>query len=121
SDLVYIVRDPRDVVVSQYHFDRKRRLIEDSFPIERFVTKFVAGETTPFYASWGDNVASWVASRYREPGFLLLRYEDMLNDTMRELSKLAAFLGKDPDPVRLTQAVKRNSAEQMRKLENAQT
>jgi len=117
--VVYIVRDPRDVAVSQYHFHRKRRLIEDGFPIERFVTRFVAGETSP-YASWGDNVASWLATRYRESTFLLLRYEDMMNETTRELSKLAAFLGRDVNPLLLAQAVERSSAEQMRKLENTQ-
>lgn len=117
--VVYIVRDPRDVAVSQYHFHRKRRLIEDSFPIERFVTRFVAGETSP-YASWGDNVASWLVTRYRDSRFLLLRYEDLMREAMSELSRLAAFLGTDVNPKLLAQAVERSSADQMRLLEHTQ-
>src|SRR5277367_2757614 len=56
--IIYVVRDPRDVAVSQYHFHRKRRLVEDKYPIERFVTSFMSGETS-IYGSWAENVGSW--------------------------------------------------------------
>lgn len=117
--VIYVVRDPRDVAVSQFHFHRKRKLIEDDYPIEKFVTRFVAGQTAP-YGSWGDNVASWLSTRHNRPGFLLLRYEDMLEDAARELGKVAAFLEIPPDPGRIQNAVKRSSAEEMRKLEKSQ-
>src|SRR5713101_9299626 len=42
--VVYIVRDPRDVAVSQYHYHRKLQRISDDSPIENFVTRFLAGE-----------------------------------------------------------------------------
>jgi hypothetical protein len=117
--VIYIVRDPRDVAVSQYHFHRKRRLIEDGYPLERFVTRFVAGETS-IYGSWGENVASWLCTRHGTPGFLLLRYEDMLRDTSIELAKTAAFLNQSASPEHLAQVVELSSAEQMRKLEKDQ-
>jgi len=78
--IIYVVRDPRDVLLSQYHFHMKRRVIPDSFAVDEFAKRFVAGETSP-YASWGENVAGWLATRYNTPGFLLLRYEDMIADT----------------------------------------
>src|SRR3981081_347812 len=90
--IVYIVRDPRDVVLSQYHFHRKRRLVQDGVPVEQFVTRFVAGSTSA-YASWGENVAGWLATRHGRPDFLLLRYEDMMAQPALELAKLALFLG----------------------------
>jgi hypothetical protein len=117
--IIYIVRDPRDVVVSQYHFHRKRRIIDDKYSIERFVTRFVAGETSP-YGSWGENAASWLCTRYGCPYFLLLRYEDMLEDTTREIARAAAFLNLKITPERLAQVVERSSADQMRKLEKDQ-
>jgi hypothetical protein len=43
KQVIYIARDPRDVVVSQYHFQRKRKLIVDGFPLTDFVGKFIAG------------------------------------------------------------------------------
>jgi Sulfotransferase domain len=114
--VVYIVRDPRDVAVSQFHFYRKRRRIADDYPIEHFVSRFVAGDTSD-YGSWGDNVASWLVARQKSPAFLLLRYEDMVAQTAPALTRVAEFLGMDASPERVAQAVERSSAEQMRKLE----
>ena len=117
--VIYVVRDPRDVALSQFHFHRKRGLIEDGYSPEKFVARFAAGETSP-YGSWGENVASWLATRENRPGFLLLRYEDMLEDAARELKKVASFLEIRPDAERIANAVRRSSADEMRKLEKSQ-
>jgi hypothetical protein len=116
--VIYIVRDPRDVAVSQFHFFRKRRRIGDDYSIEQFVTRFVAGETSD-YGSWGENVASWLVTRQNSPDFLLLRYEDMVARTETELTRVASFLGVTATPERIAQTVERCSAEQMRKLEGS--
>lgn len=118
--IIYIVRDPRDVALSQYHFHRKRRLIEDDYSTERFVVRFLAGETNN-YGSWAQNVASWLATKYGQPGFLLLRYEDMIADTAAELAKAAVFLELSADASRIAQAVTQSSADKMRELERSQT
>jgi hypothetical protein len=116
--VIYIVRDPRDVAVSQFHFFRKRRRIGDDYSIEQFVTRFVAGETSD-YGSWGENVASWLVTRQNSPEFLLLRYEDMVARTEMELTRVASFLGVTATPERIAQTVERCSADQMRKLEGS--
>jgi Sulfotransferase domain len=117
--VIYIVCDPRDVLLSTYHFQRKCRVIEDQFPLEKYATQFIAGKTSP-YGSWGDNVASWLVTRQNRPGFLLLRYEDMLEDAARELNKVVAFLQIPPDAERIANAVRRSAADEMRKLERSQ-
>lgn len=117
--IVCVVRDPRDVALSQYHFHRKRRLVQDEAPVEQFITRFVAGSTTP-YGSWGENVGSWLATRQGRPDFLLLRYEDMMAHPIEELAKLAVFLGIEAGVPQLEQVVARSSADQMRKLEHQQ-
>lgn len=116
--VIYIVRDPRDVAVSQFHFLRKRRRIGDDYSIEQFVTRLVAGETCD-YGSWGTNVASWLVTRQNSPGFLLLRYEDMVAQTGAELTRIAAFLEMRATPDQVARAVERSSADQMRKMEGA--
>jgi hypothetical protein len=118
--VIYIVRDPRDVTVSQYHYHRKLRKIGDDSPIELFVTRFLAGKTCP-HGSWGENVATWLATRENDPRFLLLRYEDMLADTQRELTKVADFLGFAASPQHIATAVERSSVSRMKKLEQAET
>jgi hypothetical protein len=119
--VIYIVRDPRDVALSQYHYHRKLEKIADDYSITTFVTRFLAGETCP-HGSWGQNVATWLITRKDgDPRFLLLRYEDMVADTPRELEKIAAFLNITASPERIAQTVERSSADRMRKLEQAQS
>ncbi len=118
--VIYIVRDPRDVVVSQYHYHRKLRKIDDDSPIETFVARFLAGQTCP-HGSWGQNVVTWLATRQDESRFLLLRYEDMIADTAHEMGKIVKFLGITAGPEQIAQAVERSSAGRMRKLEQEQT
>jgi glycosyltransferase involved in cell wall biosynthesis len=115
--VICIVRDPRDIVLSQYHYWRKVRRIEDDYPIERFVDMFLAGDLTRKTGSWGENVGSWLATRYRDPGFLLLRYEDLLADTARELTRVAKFAGFSSDPELIARAVEHSSARKMREKE----
>jgi len=117
--ILYIVRDPRDVAVSEYHFHRKRRLVPDDYPIAQHVTNFVAGKTTQ-YASWGENVIGWLMTRGHRPGFLLLRYEDLLADAFSEVKKMEHFLGLPPSDARVRQAIERSSSERMRELEKTQ-
>ena len=117
---MYIVRDPRDVALSQYHYHRKCRKIADDYPIEKFISRFLAGQTCP-HGSWAENVATWLVTRKNDPRFLLLRYEDLIENTPRELSKIAAFLGIDASKERISQAVERSSADNMRKLEKEQS
>jgi len=117
--VIYIVRDPRDVVLSQYHYHRKIRRLEDDSPIETFVTRFLAGETCP-HGSWGQNIGTWLSASEGDPRFLLLRYEDLVADTARELQKVVAFLHLSSSPVEIAAAVERSSADRMRELEKKQ-
>jgi hypothetical protein len=118
--VIYIVRDPRDVLVSYYYFQLKKRFIEDGYPMDRYTSRFVAGDTDNAYGSWGENVAGWLATRGSSSKFLLLRYEDMIEHPSRELSKVASFLGIEPTLERLARAVEMSSVDRMRQLEKAE-
>ncbi|MFY9560982.1 MAG: sulfotransferase domain-containing protein [Terriglobales bacterium] len=119
--VIYIVRDPRDVALSYYDFSRKYRQIEDNYPLTRFVSDFVGGRlSSADWGTWGENVGSWVHTRNGRPGFLLLRYEDMLSNAERELAKVADFLGIESSAERLAAAVERSSADRMRSFERTQ-
>lgn len=115
---IYIVRDPRDVALSYYDFQRKYMQIEDGYPLERYVDDFVTGRLiSADWGTWSENVASWIYTRGRRAEFLLLRYEDMMSDTSRELARIAAFMGIEADHDRLQKAIERSSADRMRALE----
>ncbi len=124
--VIYIVRDPRDVAVSAYHYSIKVKLLPDGCPMEDFVPLFMSGAfgsgllADPRWGSWYDNVASWLAMQHNRK-FLLLRYEDMLEDAARELRKVATFLGIEATPDRIARAVELSSADKMREMEKSQS
>jgi hypothetical protein len=120
--VIYIVRDPRDVVLSYYDFQRKYRQIQDEYPIDRYVEDFVRGRIdSRDWGTWGENVASWIATRGCSPNFLLLRYEDMIANTPRELARIANFLNVNVSEGRLLEITERSSADRMRTLEQHQS
>lgn len=118
--IIYIVRDPRDVLISYYEFQLKRRVITDACSLEEFLPHFMESAIEPKTGSWRDHVASWMATRGGQQNFLLLRYEEMLANTQREATKIASFLGLDTNPERIARAVDLSSADRMRKLEKEQ-
>lgn len=119
--IIYIVRDPRDVLISYYEFQLKRRVISDDCSLEDFVPRFMESEIEPKIGTWRDHVVSWTATRGGQKNFLLVRYEDMLADTQKASTKIASFLGLDSNPERIARAVALSTADRMRKLEKEQS
>src|ERR1700733_2124077 len=118
--VIYIVRDPRDVAISNYHWEMKLRSIPEGCPIEEFVPHWMEGKYWRRIGSWADHVNSWMATRQGQDSFLLMRYEDLQQNQQRELARVARFMGLEPDPKRIEQAIERSSAANMRKMEETQ-
>ena len=125
-NVIYIVRDPRDVAVSFYHHNLKAGNIAEQYPMDDFVLRFLAAEFDRRWGSWADHVQSWLLMRQNDPGFILLRYEDMKRDSEQQLLRIADFLRQrslhniDSSPEKLRQAIELSSPERMRKLEKEQ-
>lgn len=92
KNVIYVVRDPRDVALSNYH--RIRMGPRGDSSIERFVAEFVKEGFDPIAGSWLEHVGTWLATRYRTSGFLLIRYEDILLDWQTERNKITEFLDR---------------------------
>jgi len=124
--VIYILRDPRDVAVSNYHHNLKAGNIPDHYPLDEFVPRFLKAEFDKPFGSWADHVASWIYLREQDPGFLLLRYEEMKKDAAGELLRVARFLAQcsfrpvEFEPARLARAIELSSPDRMRELEKQQ-
>lgn len=119
--VIYLVRDPRDVAISYHYILIKDRHLPENFPFENFLDGFLAGKDYGHrLGPWADHVMSWVNMRQGSPNFLLLRYEDLLENTQRELARVAKFIGVSASREQLDHAVEMSSAARMRNLEKSQ-
>jgi len=110
---VYVVRDPRDVVVSYYHF-RRGFLADFAGTISEFVDAFCRGAVDG-YGSWNRHVLSWLDG---DADVLVVRYEDLVARTETAVEKSVAFLDTPADPERVRRAVANNTVARMREKEN---
>jgi hypothetical protein len=118
--VIYIVRDPRDIAVSYYYHSLKFRIINKEQKLDGFVDQFIRGEIDNF-GSWEENVGSWLGARKKDPEFLLLRYEDIINGAEDALKKVAIHLGINVTDEAIVRAVELSSFDRMRKLEKRQS
>jgi len=118
--IIYIVRDPRSVAVSYFHHLKKFNEFSSNYEFINFVKRFINGEIDQ-YASWNDNVTSWINTiGQNRDNFLLLRYEDLKEDTFLELKKVVDFLNLNCDEDKIKEAIELSSIEEMKKLEDVQ-
>ena len=113
---VYIVRDVRDVVVSDCKFLKYAGLSEHD--LETYIPGFIRGAFAGF-GDWRSQVESWLHCGL-EPGreLLWLRYEDLKADPVSNLLRIAQFLKVDVTEERVRCAVENNTLEKMRKKED---
>ncbi len=114
--VLLVVRDPRDVLVSYYHYSLRKGFIEPSRTIDAFGDDFFEGRLDRF-GTWFQNVASWLGARSGTPDFLVVRFEDLRRDCVRELGPIAELLGRPGAD--LTRVAAASSFERMRALERA--
>ena len=115
AKLIYIVRDGRDVLISE----RFRNFVEDSKFLtaeDRRIIEALKVDQTPFTDGrrsiftdafirqiaqrWADdlNEIDGESKRLYPDAYFSLRYEDLLTQPFAEMSKLWAFLGVQADP-----------------------
>ncbi len=121
--VVLLVRDPRDVAVSQF-FQWKFRMRPGKKDLNQYPPH---GSETPLYdfvmhPSCGlpkiiDFLNLWAQEMPKLERLLLVRYEDLRADTAGELKRITEFLGTPGTQTEIEDAVAYASVENMRKLE----
>ena len=117
--IVYVVRDPRDVFISEFHYHKKYGRLPASASLEDFLEIFLAGTLTPKgYGTWASHVGSWLALE-ESPNAFWVRYEDLYEpDAVSIVSKLASFLELQIDEDTALRALTDSSADKMKELES---
>ena len=122
--VIFLARDPRDVIVSSYFEMKKRGELFGENPYEDRKAVF-EGELSEFIEQTRGGFDTilryyniWAASRDIPQGFLLVRYEDMKRNPSEVLRRVLDFLGLQfITEATLQEAVRYASFENMRKME----
>lgn len=113
---IYIVRDGRDVALSEYAYQKAQDWIDCSF--NDYLKMFVNGNASP-YGSWEEHARSWIESPLNARGDLMLvSYRELKQKCEPTLTRIAEFL-KVRVPAQVIQnAIQNNNLQNMRKKED---
>ncbi|XP_031240046.1 bile salt sulfotransferase 1 isoform X1 [Mastomys coucha] len=111
AKVIYIIRDPRDVLVSGYFFWRKTNLIKNPDSLGTYFEWFLKGNV--LFGSWFEHIRGWLSMREWD-NFLVLYYEDMKKDTKGTIKKICEFLGKKLEEDELDLVLKYSSFQAMK-------
>ncbi|XP_076427843.1 sulfotransferase 2A1-like isoform X3 [Peromyscus maniculatus bairdii] len=108
---IYVIRNPRDVLVSGYFFWYKSNLIKKPESLTTYFEWFLKGNVV--YGSWFEHTRDWLSMRERD-NFLVLSYEDMKKNTRGTVEKICDFLGMKLEPDELDLVLKYSSFQAMK-------
>ncbi|MDC1250879.1 sulfotransferase domain-containing protein [Pelagibacteraceae bacterium] len=126
--VIYIVRDPRNVVTSLANhkalsIDEASDILINSWCVEGNLNSFNYTERTTLYTgTWASSYKSWQS--FKSQGkYLLIKYEDLINNKEEVLLKILKFIHKlnkktfEVDKIKFKNAIDSTSFERMKVLE----
>ncbi|XP_075410086.1 amine sulfotransferase-like [Tenrec ecaudatus] len=92
AKIVYVYRNPKDVLISYFHFTKFLVTLEDVDTVEQFMKRFLDGKVVG--SLWFDHIRGWYEHRHSF-NVLFMRYEDMKKDLRSCVLKICSFLEKE--------------------------
>ena len=118
--VIYIVRDPRNVVTSWAHHNSLS--IKDSCDYMIFQKEGSGNINKIFHGTWNNNFQSWKSFKHQDR-YLLIRYEDLISDKKKVFLKILKFIQKFQkkktalDMLKIDNILKTTTFEKMKSLE----
>ncbi len=127
--VIYIVRDPRNIVSSiLYHFSKKNYseardfLLNENKALWKKFDKYsptINKDMLTQISSWKNNYNSW---KHFKKNYLLIKYENLISNPDKEFRKISRYIsnlmGLNFDEEKVDSAIKSNIFENLQKLEN---
>ncbi|KAM0725184.1 Sulfotransferase 1C4 [Formica fusca] len=110
--IIYVARNPRDVVVSWYYFQKDIKQIQYQGIFEQLCINFMNDHT--MWSPYWEHVKTAWAIRHK-PNILFLFYEDLIKNLVENVKKVATFFGKTYNNEEIAKLVEHLNIENFRK------
>ncbi|XP_053546632.1 sulfotransferase 2B1 [Bombina bombina] len=111
AKIVYTMRNPKDVLVSLFHFAKILCFYKDPENFQEMIEAFLQGKT--LYGSWFDHIKGWMQMK-DDPKFFLITYEELQQDLRGSVVRICKFLGKELDDAAIDSVVEHSSFRTMK-------
>ncbi|MCJ8745523.1 hypothetical protein PDJAM_G00131200 [Pangasius djambal] len=102
AKVIYITRNPKDVVVSYFYFHQMASYLHDPGTFEEFTDSFLARNV--MFGKWTDHVKSWTNPDLGDR-ILYITYEEMIQDLRGIMERVLCFLNRQPSEDALNRVI----------------
>ncbi|XP_039595285.1 amine sulfotransferase-like [Polypterus senegalus] len=110
--VIYVSRNPKDVMVSYFHFTHFFKPMGKAKDFSEFMDSFLNGNVP--LGSWFDHLKGWYDHR-DEFNILFISYEEMIKDLRAVVIKICKFLGKKTENMDIDKIVEEGTFNKMKK------
>ncbi|KAK1337969.1 hypothetical protein QTO34_001073 [Cnephaeus nilssonii] len=111
AKIVYVYRNPKDVMTSYFHFSNMVILLEAGNDMEHFMKRFLDGNVIG--SRWFDHIRGWYEHRH-DFSILFMMYEEMKKDLRSSVLKISRFLEKELSEEDVEAIVKQSTFQNMK-------
>ncbi|XP_063797706.1 sulfotransferase 2B1-like [Pseudophryne corroboree] len=111
AKIIYTVRNPKDVVVSLFHFTKIIKVFSEVKPFQEVLDDFL--QENAMYGSWFEHVKGWMQMK-DDSRFFFIAYEELLQDLRGSVVRICKFLGQELDDAQIDSVVEQSAFKAMK-------